>query len=253
LALPGGDVLVTTNGATNTASLIDATSGKVLAAIATGKKPDAAIFDSFTGLVLVMNGDSGDVTLIDPKTRTSVGSIAIGGALEFAASDGAGKAFVNIEDKGEIAVLDLKARSVAGRYALKGCEEPSGLAYAKDAGVLIAACANGVAKAVRASDGKEVANLAIGKGPDATLYDDGRHLAFIPAGKSGALYVIAVRGPDDVAVIGSIATQPGARTGALDPNSGKIYLPTAKFAPATGGGRPAMIPGSFEVLVVAPK
>jgi YVTN family beta-propeller protein len=251
-ALPGGGVLVTTNGATDTVNFSDAASGAVLTAVVVGQKPDAAIFDAASGLVLVMNGKSGDVSLIDAASRKVVGLIPVGGALEFAATDGAGRAFVNIEDKGEIAVLDLKAKTVVARYPLKGCEEPSGLIYARDAGVLISACANGVAKVVRAATGEAVATLAIGAGPDAVLWDEGRKLAFIPSGRAGTLAVIAVRGPDDVAVVQTLATQPGARTGALDPKTGRIYLPTAKFAPAPSGQRPTMVPGSFEVLVVAP-
>ncbi len=51
--------------------------------------------------------------------------------------------------------------------------------------------------------------------------------------------------------IATVATEVGARTGAVDPSTGGIYLPAAKFgAPATAGGRPTIIPGSVELLVV---
>ena len=62
------------------------------ATIATGKKPDAAFHDRATGLIAVMNAGDGNVTLIDPRTRTLAGSIAVGGALEFAVADGHGGA-----------------------------------------------------------------------------------------------------------------------------------------------------------------
>ncbi len=39
-------------------------------------------------------------------------------------------------------MIDTQARTVVGRYALAGCGGPTGLAYAPDAHVLIAACAN---------------------------------------------------------------------------------------------------------------
>jgi DNA-binding beta-propeller fold protein YncE len=251
LPLEGGAMLLITDSGTNSAHLVDALTGKALAEIPTGKKPDAAIFDPASGLALSMNGASGDVTLIDPKTKAAVGTIAIGGALEFAAADGAGKVFVNIEDQGQMAVLDTKARNLVGRYKLNGCEEPSGLAYAPGAGVLIAACANQVAKVLNAATGEEVASLAIGKGPDAVLYDAKRKLAFIPCGRDGVLEVIAVRGPKDVAIVQTVKTQPGARTGAIDPKTGKVYLPTAAYTLA--GGRPSATPGTYEILVVSPK
>ncbi len=50
-----------------------------------------------------------------------------------------------------------------------------------------------------------------------------------------------------------VATGRGARLGAVDPVTGKIYLPMADYTPAsTPGGRPTMTPGSFHFLVVAP-
>jgi YVTN family beta-propeller protein len=252
-ALPDGATVVTTNGQANTAELIDA-GGAVLATLPTGNKPDAAFYDAATRQVAVMNGHSGDVTLIDPATRTVVGTIAVGGALEFGAADGSGRAFVNVEDKNMVAVLDLKARTVTARYALKGCEGPTGLAYVRSADLVISACANGVAKVVRGATGEEVASLSIGKGPDAVIYDRSRSLAFIPCGEDGVLEVIAVRGPGDVAIVQTVPTQVSARTGAVDEKTGRTYLPAARFGPpAKGAEEGPMIPDSFELLVVAPR
>jgi hypothetical protein len=83
------------------------------------------------------------------------------------------------------------------------------------------------------------------------LYDPARKLAFIPCGRDGVLEVIAVRGPRDVAVVQTLPTQIGARTGAVDPSTGAIYLPTAHYY-LDAGGRPATTPGTFEILVVTP-
>jgi len=251
LVLDGGKMLLITDSASNSAHLVDALTGKLLAEIPTGQKPDAAVFDPASGLALTMNGKSGDATLVDPAKQKAVGTIAVGGGLEFAAADGAGKVFVNIEDQNQIAVLDTKTRAVVARYPLKGCERPTGLAYAPGAGVLISACGNLVAKVLNASTGEEVATLAIGKGPDAVIYDAARKLAFIPCGYDGVLEVIAVRGPKDVAIVQVAKTEPGARTGAVDPKTGKLYLPTSHYnVPATG--RPTPIPGTAAILVVAP-
>jgi hypothetical protein len=49
-----------------------------------------------------------------------------------------------------------------------------------------------------------------------------------------------------------VHTEIGARTGAVDPATGIVYLPTARFGPPpAGGGRPPALPGSFHVLIVA--
>ena len=39
---------------------------------------------------------------------------------------------------------------------------------------------------------------------------------------------------------------------AVDPSTGRAYLPSASLSPAPAGERPKAVPGSFRVLVVAP-
>jgi len=251
LPLEQGAVLLVTDSGSNSAHLIDALSGKALAEIPTGQKPDAALFDPASGLALVMNGRSGDLTLIDPASKAAVGQIPVGGALEFGVADGAGRVFVNIEDQNRLAVIDVKARAVVARYDLKGCEGPTGMAYDQPARLLISACANKVAKVIRASDGADVATLAIGAGPDAVILDAKRGLAFIPCGHDGVLEVIDLRGAGGVRIVQQLKTQLGAKSGAVDPATGTVYLPTATYVAAPGGGKPTPKPGSYVILVVS--
>ena len=251
LPLPGGNEILVTNGGSDTAVLADAMTGAVRATVPTGKSPDAALVEPTTSLAFVMNGHGESITLIDLKAGKAVGTIPVAGTLEYGAVDGHGRVFVNIEDKGEIVVIDAAQRKVIDHWAMAGCEEPSGLAYAAEAKVLISACANGMAKVVSTVDGKVVSTLKIGPKPDAAFYDAAKGLAYIPSGGDGSLSVIAVRGPKDVAVVGKVMTQPGSKTGAVDPTSGKVYLPSALYdAPAKAGARPAQTPGTFAVLVL---
>jgi DNA-binding beta-propeller fold protein YncE len=135
-----GREMLVTNGGTGTAVFADARSGAIVATAQAGKNPDAAAFDARSGLILVMNPSGGDITLIEAKTHKVSGTVDVGGDLEAAAVDGAGHAFVNVEDKNQIAVVDLAARKVTARYALIGCEGPTGLAYDAADRLLIAAC-----------------------------------------------------------------------------------------------------------------
>jgi DNA-binding beta-propeller fold protein YncE len=248
LPLPEGRAL-STNGGDNTATLFEAATGKVIAAIPTGTGPDAALFEPTSGLALVMDGKSGDITLIDPRTAQAKGRIDVGGKLEFAAADGKGRVFVTVADRAEIASVDVAERKVAARYKLDGCDTPTGLALDADGGLLLAACANRKAVAVQAKDGAPVATLAIGERADGAIFDAKRKLFFIPCG-AGNIAVIAASGGKP-AVIATVQTANGARTAALDPQTGKLYLPTADFAPpADGKKRHTVIPGTFRVLVV---
>lgn len=157
---------------------------------------------------------------------------------------------MDVENQNLIAVIDVKARQVIARYPLAGCAGPSGLAYDRRLGVLIASCGNSVAKVISAATGKEVASLAIGKGPDAVFVDAVRRLAFIPCGRDGVLEVISLADAKHIAVVQTVTTQLGARTGAVDPKTGVVYLPTATYT--LQGGIPTVTPGTFQVLVVSP-
>lgn len=242
------------NGNTNTVTVFDPATGSIKAQIATGQNPDTLVFDATTNLLVSLNGHSNDATLIDAKTLKAVGTIQLGGKPEFGESNGNGQILDNFEDKGEVAVIDLKTKSVTKRFPLSGCEEPSGLAFDKKDNLVISACDNKVAKVIDADTGKEKASIAIGDGPDAALFDEARHAFYVPCGKSGTLSVISVQGPDDIKLVGTVPTQPGARTGAVDEKTGRLYLPTAKFQPPSAPGkRPAPVPGTFEILVVGTK
>jgi len=85
------------------------------------------------------------------------------------------------------------------------------------------------------------------------VLDAPRRLAFVPCSQDGTLVEIALDGASGPRVVATIKTEAGARTGALDPRSGIIYLPTARFGPAPAdGSRPALIPGSVHLIVVQP-
>ena len=196
----------------------------------------------------MIGGDSGTITLIDPKTAKSVGEIDVGGSLEFAVPDGKGRLFVNAEEGHDVVVVDLVARKVVGRYPMTGCLRPTGLAYV-EGHRLVSSCQS-VAKILDADDGRDIATLPIGVGPDAVIYDSARHVAYVPSGRAGTLAVIALAGTPEQHGDGHDPTRVGARTGAVDPTTGRVYLPSAEYDPPVTGQRPAMKPGTFAVLVV---
>jgi DNA-binding beta-propeller fold protein YncE len=252
LPIPGTNLAILTQR-TGTVRIVDLATDMALADIPVGKNPDGAVYDPVTKLVFAMSHDMGTAAVIDTATRKPVASINVGGELEFPVSDGAGKVFVNIESSNEIGVIDVRTKQLLGKYKLAGCEEPSGLAYIAGSKLLMASCANGVAKVVEAETGKDVASVPIGRGPDAVFQDPSRKLAFIPCGRDGVLEVISLADPAHIAVVQHVQTQAGSRTGTIDPSTGRLYLmaskPDANAAPTARGARLA---GSFEVLVIAP-
>jgi hypothetical protein len=59
-------------------------------------------------------------------------------------------------------------------------------------------------------------------------------------------------------VLENVSTQKGARTLALNAKTGHLFLPTAEFGPPPAPTpenpkpRPSVVPGSFEILDLAP-
>ena len=249
LAIPGSRRVLSTSGSDNSATLFDGVSGKLIATLHIGSNPDAVTWEPLTRTAWVMVPGSGEIDVVDPVAGKIAATIAVGGSLELGVSDGRGRLYVNIEDRNEVAVLDTRARKVMARFPLRGCDGPTGITYAPDADWVVSACANGVA-IVSAPDGRQVASLKVGPGPDGAAYDTHRHLAFIPSGGDGTLSIIALT--PTPRVVSVLPTARGARTIALDPSTGRLYLPSASYQPATGAERPTMLPGSFRLLVVAP-
>ena len=249
LALPGTHDVISTNGETNDAVLFDGRTGTVRAIFPTGIKPDAAAWDAVTRTVWIMDPGSGEVTVVDPIKAKVVSTVSVGGSLELAVADGRGRMFVNVEDKNEVVVLNTRTRKVERRFPLAGCNGPTGIAFDPSTQDILSACANGVA-AVSRPDGHLIARLPIGKGADGAAFDPIRRLALVPAGRDGNLTVIRFS-PTPV-VVSQVTTARSARTIAIDPSSGRAYLPSATMAPPIGDERPKPLPGTFKVLVVSP-
>ncbi len=246
----------TSNGREGTVSIFDlktlATAGKLKA----GENPDAILYDSATKRVFTFNGRSHDSTAIDAEKGTVLGTIKLDGKPEFAASDGKGEIFVNIEDKSELTAIDAKKLEVKTTWPLAPCEEPSGLSMDTKHRRLFVGCDNKMMAVVDADTGKVLATPAIGDGVDATRFDEGTGLAFASCGE-GVLTVIKEETPDKFAVAETVSTKKGARTMALDRKTHTVYTVTADFGPPPAPTadnphpRPSILPDTFVVLVIA--
>lgn len=246
---------VTSNGKDNSATIFDLQTMKPIATVKTGEKPDAILYDKFSGYVLTFNGASNSATVIDVEKAEPVATIALPGRPETGVSDCKGKVFLNLEDIAHVVVIDMKANKVVSDWKLEGCEEPTGLAMDKEHRRLFSGCHNKVMPILNADSGQQLATLPIGGGVDAVAFDPETQLAFSSNGE-GTLTVVHEDSPDKFSLVENVQTQPGAKTMTLDPKSHNIYLVSAKFEPppppSADSPRPKrkMIPDSFFVLVM---
>jgi hypothetical protein len=235
--------------------IFDLKTNAVLGTVKARPDSDGIIFDKASGLVLVVSGDDGVLmTLrpdVDPKTGSIDAPIDLGGKPEFLASDGAGKVYINLEDKDQVAVVDLKARKVLAHWPVAPGGSPVGLSIDTAKRRLFIGCRKPQKLIVMSTDdGKVLADLPIGAGVDATKFD-GRQ-AFASC-RDGKLSVAGESASGKFEIVQTVTTAVGAKTMDVDPETHKVYLPTAEFEEQKPGatGRPVAKPGSFMIVVVA--
>lgn len=234
--------------------------------------PDGIMFDPYNSRVWVLSHSKPNVTLIDGKDGSVVGTIDLGGAPEQAATDGKGHVWVDLEDKDAIAAVDAKTMKVTATYDIssKG-KGPAGLGYDPKYGVLFATCHDpAMMVAVSAKDGKVLDAFPIGSGTDGGGFNPNTQEAFSSNGGDGTLTIVKVTGPTSFAVEQNVKTMPRAKTMTVDQKTGHILLIAAEYGPAPAppadapagdqkkggrggrgrGGRAPMIADSFSIIMV---
>ncbi len=243
---------ITDGGGSGAILVFDLQTYAVLGKLATMPDSDGIIYDRTMDLVLAVSGDGNKLMTFKPDIDPANGKIdppiELGGAPEFLAADGDGKAYVNLEDKDMVAVVDLKTRQVTARWPVAPGGHPVGMALDRKNHLLFIGCRKPQKMIVMSTiDGKVVADLPIGAGVDATKVMDG--LAFASCGDGSLVVVGEKNGKYEVEQV--VKTPAGARTMGVDARTHTIYLPTAEFEPPTPGApqrRPRFKPDTFMIV-----
>lgn len=140
------------------------------------------------------------------------------------------------------------------------CDHPRALAFDPAHDRLFAACSNYKMVVLNGATGQGVAAVPIGPGADAIGYDPNRGLIYTANGAGdGSLTIIRQDVTDTYSVIQTLPTRQHARTLAVDPSNGDVYLTTVIYGaelstPFTNGAPAALkvapVDASFQVLVV---
>jgi DNA-binding beta-propeller fold protein YncE len=139
------------------------------------------------------------------------------------------------------------------------CKEPRGVAVDGKGRRLFAACNNMKMTVLNTNTGEVITTLTIGPGADAIAYDASHGLIFTANGGGyGSVTIVRQHITDTYAVIQNLPTMQQARTMAIDPSTGNVYLVTTLYGakldhpPMNGLGTLKMNPvdGSFQVLVI---
>jgi DNA-binding beta-propeller fold protein YncE len=234
----------------NRVTIFDLKTLQKIGSAKTGQNPDAIIYDPAAKRVFAFNGQDGTATAIDASTGSVVGTADLGGSPEFAAADGQGHVYNNLEDKNEVVEIDSKTLKILNRWPLAPGKNPSAMAIDLGHRRLFIGCHNRMMVVMDADTGKVVAAPVIGDGVDAARFDPGSQLLFSSNG-DGTLTVIHEDSPDKYSVIDNVQTQRGARTMELDKKTHRIFTVTADLGPQPTEPHepPPMVPGTFRLLV----
>jgi YVTN family beta-propeller protein len=224
------------DGQSNAVTVFDLKTLKTLAEVPTGQKPDAIIYDPGTGRVFAFNGGANSATAIDAATNKVAGTVDLGGGPEYAAADGKGYVFNNLEDESQVLKINSRDLKVEQRWPTAPCSSPSSMAMDRANRRLFIGCRSKVMAVMDADSGRVITTLPIGDHVDATAYDPETKLIFNSNGE-GTITVIRQDSPDKYSVVETVRTLPRAKTMALDPKTHQYFLSTTEN-------------GQFEVLVV---
>jgi outer membrane protein assembly factor BamB len=240
--------------------------------------PDGYLNDAYNHHFYILSHSEPNITVLDDKDGSILGTIDIDGAPEQATTDGHGKIYVDIEDKAAIAVIDANTMKMIGKYDLSGkgggC---AGLALDAKNNLLFASCRDNKNMIIlSAADGHIIADLPTGSGSDGATFNPATMEAFSSQG-DGTLTVVKENSPTSFSVEQTVATPARAKVLTLDTKTNQILTITAEFGPvpvapiaaaqAAGATQPAggpppgtpawmrgprapMIPGSFQILVI---
>jgi len=225
-----------TAGKSDSVIIFDLKTLKTLGEVKVGKKPDAIIYDPGTKHVFAMNGDSDNTTVINPADGKVIGTIDLGGGPEFAAADGRGNVYINLEEKAETVHIDSNTLKVLHHWPLAPGGTATALAFDPQSRRLFAGCRGGQLMVVLDADsGKVITTAPIGERVDAAAYDPGTKLVFQSTG-GGTIAVFHQDSADQYTLLENVTTNPGSKTMGLDPKTHHLFVP-------------ANLAGQFTILV----
>lgn len=256
---------ITDDGRKGEAVLFSLETLRVTGRLAIQPGADAVIFDPVSKHAFIVDGDTGDVAVVDPIHARVVTLIHLGGDLEYAVAGGNGKVYVNGVTDNEIFRINTETNRVDAVWPMVGCHDPHGLAMDRRTHRLFSGCENRRLMILNSKSGAVVGSVPIGGGSDAVAFDSRRQRILVPGGTRGTVSVISEVNPRTFIPAEVVATAPSGRTMAVDPESGRLFVAaggvksraaweafSAAYLSGKKPGRSPLIPDSLHLLLLDP-
>jgi DNA-binding beta-propeller fold protein YncE len=243
------------DGGSDQVVIFDLESLKTVGNIKTGGNPDCIMYDSTSKHIFTFNGRTKDSSVIDPATAVVIATVPMGGRAEFAAADGNGTIYDNIEDTHEVVLLDSHALKVKARWPLAPGTTPTAMAMDLKHRRLFIGGRNKTLTIMDADSGTILQTLPITTGVDANIYDSDSGLLYVSTRE--AIHIFHEDTLNKLTEIQTVKTDFGAKTMGLDTNTHRLLLDTADFGPPPPATQAephpeserVPTPGTFRLLV----
>jgi len=226
-------LVFTSNRGEDTVGIFRSGAEAGLAKVGVGARPNGLAYSPEHAILLCANvGDPSvaappSVTLIDVGARASISTIVMPGRTRWTVSDPDQRLFfVNIADPPLIAVIDPRRPDRIARQSPVPARGPHGLDLDRSRGRLYCACDDGALVALDRATGAIAARLQLSGPPDVIFLDAARSHLHVAIGDPGVIDVIDV---EQWLLAGTVATERGAHTIALDEDRHHVYA----FLPGT--------------------
>jgi DNA-binding beta-propeller fold protein YncE len=232
---------------------------QVTGEVVTGQEDtDGLVYDPASKYLFSINGNSKNLSVIDPVKQTIVKQMDLGGGAEAGVVDGQGTLFDNNEEKNDVVVIDTHSLQIKTRWPTGPAGTVTGLAFDAKTKRLFSAGRNPQFLVMMdATNGKIVQSYPITGGVDFVVFEPETNLVFVST-RDGRVHIYHEDSPDKLTPVQALMTEFGAKTMAVDPKTHNIWVSTSDFdQPARPTERqPNPLPrakqGNFRVLVYSP-
>jgi DNA-binding beta-propeller fold protein YncE len=216
---------------------------------------DTIMYDQASKHVFSFNGDSQNVTVIDPVSEVIVKTVPLGGKVEFPVAGDFGTIYNNNAGTNEVVVIDSRALTIKARWPVAPAGQPVALAIdRKNRRLFSAGRGPQTLVMMDADNGKVIQSFPISAGVDQNIFEPETGLLFVST-REGTIHIFHEDSPDELSLVETVKTEYGARTMALDPKTHNLYLTTSDFDPPAAPTEkqphplPRAKPGNFRLLI----
>jgi DNA-binding beta-propeller fold protein YncE len=226
-------LVFTSNRGEDTVGIFRINDGNELTKVKVGHRPNGLAHDPVRNILLAANvGDptipgSTTASLVDVEANSMVASVLMPGRTRWAVfADQQNAFFINIADPPSIVAIDAGSPTKIAKLFNIPAAGPHGLDLDAQAQKLYCACDAKKLVCLDVRSGRTCAEVELNGAPDAIFFNAELAHLYVTIGDPGLIDVVDT---NQMKVIASVCTEPGAHTIGFDAGQSKVYA----FLPAT--------------------